>query len=30
MTNWMDKFMQNKIVYAQDEMVRLGVELLSK
>ena len=28
--NWIDKFIMDKIVYAQDEMVRLGVELLSK
>ena len=30
MSNWIESFIENKIVFAQDEMVRLGLELLSK
>lgn len=29
-SDWVEEFIQNKIVYAQDEMVKLGLELLSK
>ena len=25
LSNWIDKFIENKIVFAQDEMVRLGL-----
>ena len=30
MSKWIDSFIENKIVFAQDEMVRLGLALLSK
>lgn len=30
MSNWIDSFIENKIVYAQDQMENFGVELLSK
>lgn len=30
MAGWIDRFIENKIVFAQEEMVRLGIDLLSK
>jgi translation initiation factor eIF-2B subunit delta len=30
MTEWIDSYIADRIVYAQDEMVRQGIELLSK
>ena len=30
MSQWIEGFIENKIVYAQDEMVRQGIQLLSK
>ena len=30
LSNWIESFIENKIVFAQDEMVRMGLELLSK
>jgi len=30
MSSWIDSFIENKIVYAQDQMENFGIELLSK